>query len=482
MSDIDSKKDSNSNKDNSKKILDYVKKLGISIASFIVLILIGCVVLYASKSCGAGVLDILIPTYYIHNLTDSSFKPEECNTESPPTPELNKQTINGVNIDNKMKYQILEFDNNYFKDSGILYHGLNKKIKEHRDKVKSSTDITFFDLFINGITSSVSIFNLKLLNSYFKFLNKNFLDSSILILGPPITIIILFIIMIMSLFISVYYVVINIQWLVTSPPETNNPYIGHNKKVNLNGFIKGYYPSNNITGIYWLILVCKSLASGSFIIYICMWPFALFFSIYNIVKILYLILSFPSKTETENDVTKPYSILNIFPDTFKYKTPLISYIMSWMIVSTSFDIFDTPGGTIAIIVFLLIFFNVLKFGLFDKYVPKENEIGIFKDRPSIQEIKSCFTLYKVPEEEGIEMKLFSQPKPQVSEIKTPSKVSAPESVAPVAEASVSEVVAPVASEVVAPESEAAASEVVAPESEAAASEAAASEAAASVQK
>ena len=114
MSDIDSKKD------NSKKIGDYGKKLGSSIIKFCILILIGCLILYASKSCGSGVFDIIIPAYYIEGLTDTMlFKPRQCPKKDDTTvtdayePLLNTQYINRIQgNDNQSLYQELNFSYN----------------------------------------------------------------------------------------------------------------------------------------------------------------------------------------------------------------------------------------------------------------------------------------------------------------------------------------------------------------------------------
>ena len=64
MPDIDSKKD------NSTKIGDYGKKIVSSIFKFCILILLGCLVLYASKACGTGILEVIMQAYYVKGLTD----------------------------------------------------------------------------------------------------------------------------------------------------------------------------------------------------------------------------------------------------------------------------------------------------------------------------------------------------------------------------------------------------------------------------
>lgn len=388
MSDIDSKKNADSNKDNSKKIIEYLVKLGITIGIFCMIILIGSCVLYASKACGAGVLDIIIPSYYILNLTDPSFKPTECDDTNPlpvSPPKLNTQYINGVNIDNKLKFQTLNFDDAYFKDD-ILLPGLNKRLKEQREK-KNGPNITIYELFTNGIKSSVSIFNLKFLNSYFKFLNKTFSDSTIIIFGAAITILILFIIIILSLFITGYYVIYNFSWILTSDPIEDDD----DKTININGVAIPYKPWKELS--IWTKI--KLLVWGGFIglfIYCCIIPFSFFYGTYNVLKYIILILSVPSKLQDN-----PYNIITMFTDIFKYKKPLISYILSWVIVSSSFDIFDTAGGTIAIIVFLLIFFKIIKIGLFDDYIPEVDEIPTFVERGVTKDITNCATFYKVPE-------------------------------------------------------------------------------------
>ena len=51
-----------------------------------------------------------------------------------------------------------------------------------------------------------------------------------------------------------------------------------------------------------------------------------------------------------------------------------------MVISTSFDVFDTNGGIIAIIVFLLIYFNFIKMGLFEPIDIDDDEIKNFTQK------------------------------------------------------------------------------------------------------
>ena len=223
--------DINSKKDNSTKIGDYGKKLGLSILKFCILILIGCLILYASKSCGSGVLDIIIPTYYIEGLTDTLlFKPNECSENERSGEEyeqqeqfLNTQYINRVKgDDNQSLYQELNFSYNSENQESV-WTSLNDKLKIIRDQMRDKTigdknptkkKISFFELFVTGIISNVSIFNLTFLNSYFKFLNNKFSDSATIIFGPFISMIILLIIAMMTMCVTVYYILYNVQWLV----------------------------------------------------------------------------------------------------------------------------------------------------------------------------------------------------------------------------------------------------------------------------
>jgi len=370
MSDINSKKESNSNKDNSKKIGDYGIKLGSSIISFCILILFGCLILYASKSCGSGVLDIIISKYYVKGLTDTMlFKPNECSnaTENNEKLNLNTQYINRIKgDDDKSLYQELKFSyNSDNKDIlSSLYYQLNE-ISKNPTKEKIHF-YQLYQLFINGIISNVSIFNLTFLNSYLKFLNNNFSDSATIIFGPVISVIILLIISTMSMFVTAYYVVYNAQWLLLNTADDKNvSNVDNNSKIKVNGVPIVYKPYKKLLFFPWLGWLGWCIIIG-WIIAISIFPLSMGITAYTLLKWLFFIIFLPS---TCNE--KSCNVFTMFVDTFKYKKPLISWIMSLMVISTSFDAFDTTGGTIAIIVLLLVYFNFIKIGLFDNYVPTD---------------------------------------------------------------------------------------------------------------
>jgi hypothetical protein len=437
MSDIDSKKDSNSNKDNSQKIGDYGIKLGSSIIKFCILILLGCLILYASKACGSGILDIIIPTYYIKGLTDTMlFKPDECpTTETYETEKnattndeqiLNTQYINCIKNDkNQSLYQKLNFS--YNSENKDAWSSLHEELKVIREEVQkkpvgnkdpTKSNIPFYQLFISGVISNVTIFNLKFLNSFFKFLNNNFSDSATIIFGPFISMIILLIIVIMSIFVTAYYIVYNVQWLVlnTAPPKYIDGIMNvptHNSKIFINGAPIFYIPYKNLLIFPWMLWIgwCILIGYG---IAVTIFPLSMGITAYTLLKWVFFILFLPSTYEhTNDDNTKDESYDNtkdnqcdpftMFVDSFKYKRPLISWIMTLIVISTSFDVFDTAGGSIAIIVFLLVYFNIIKIGLFDKYVPTPEEAKTFVEMTKgIDVVAKCVAKYEEVEPKGVE--------------------------------------------------------------------------------
>ena len=404
--------DINSKKDNSTKIGDYGKKLGLSILKFCILILIGCLILYASKSCGSGVLDIIIPTYYIEGLTDTLlFKPNECSENERSGEEyeqqeqfLNTQYVNRVKgDDNQSLYQELNFSYNSENQESV-WTSLNDKLKIIRDQMRDKTigdknptkkKISFFELFVTGIISNVSIFNLTFLNSYFKFLNNKFSDSATIIFGPFISMIILLIIAMMTMCVTVYYILYNVQWLVLNtaadiydPSDLKTS--THNSQLFINGAPIFYTPSKNLLVFPWLFWLGWCTIIG-YAVAIAIFPISVGLTVYSLLKWLLFILFLPS---TCND-NKPCNFFTMFVDSFKYKRPLISWIMSLIVISTSFDVFDAAGGAIAIIVFLLVFFNFIKIGLFDKYVPTDIEMTTFVPMNKFEDIlPKCITKYE----------------------------------------------------------------------------------------
>ena len=418
MSDIDSKKD------NSKKIGDYGKKLGTSIFKFCILILIGCLVLYASKACGTGILDVIIQSYYIKGLTDDLLlgPVTPCNkatdTETPKiiTDELSKNTatestkfinsqyINRIVVGDTNLYQKISFSPNpTVKDS--VWISLNEKLgkikgeiegmKKENNKTKPpNTRISCFELFITGIISNVTIFNLKLLHSFFNFLNKQFPDSATIIFGPFIAVIILFIIAILSIFVTGYYIVYNAIWLVLNSPS-ENPVQGEETTQNSYNFINGvpifYKPWKNLLYFQWIwwMFCCVMIGYAVAILII---PASIIITICILLRWIMYILFLPS---TYDDYNKPCNVFRMFLDSFIYKRPLISWIMSLIIISTSFDVFDTTGGAIAIIVCLLIYFKIIfKFELFDEYIPEPDSVekSLFVAKPEMEDfLPECVT-------------------------------------------------------------------------------------------
>jgi hypothetical protein len=423
MPDIDSKKD------NSTKIGDYGKKLGSSIFKFCILILLGCLVLYASKACGTGILEVIMQTYYVKGLTDdfllgsvdpckspeSTSNTETQETESQKTESqktesqkiIQSQYINLIKDGDKNLYQKIDFlPNDDIKNS--VWISLNEKLikitgemekmqKEGVDKTKPpKTRMSCFELFVTGLISNVSIFNLKLLNSFFKFLNKYFTDSATIIFGPFIAAIVLFIIGIISIFVTGYYIVYNTMWLVLNSPS-ENPVQGEGQETTQNSYnyINGvpiFYKSwkNLLLGQWiWWMICCVILGYAVAIIII---PASIIMSTIILLRWLIYILFLPS---TYVDYNKPCSVYRMFLDSFIYKRPLISWIMSWIIISTSFDVFDTAGGAIAIIVCILIYFKIIfKFELFDEYVPEADEKAFFTEKPELNDfIPDCVADY-----------------------------------------------------------------------------------------
>lgn len=435
MSDIDSKKDSNSNKDNSQKIGDYGIKLGSSIIKFCILILLGCLILYASKACGSGILDIIIPTYYIKGLTDTMlFKPDECpttetkiNATKNDEQTLNTQYINCIKNDkNQSLYQKLNFS--YNSENKDAWSSLHEELKEIREEVQkkpvgnkdpTKSNIPFYQLFISGVISNVTIFNLKFLNSFFKFLNNNFSDSATIIFGPFISMIILLIIVIMSIFVTAYYIVYNVQWLVlnTAPPKYIDGIMNvptHNSKIFINGAPIFYIPYKNLLIFPWMLWIgwCILIGYG---IAVTIFPLSMGITAYTLLKWVFFILFLPSTYEHTND--EPCNPFTMFVDSFKYKRPLISWIMTLIVISTSFDVFDTAGGSIAIIVFLLVYFNIIKIGLFDKYVPTPEEATTFVEMTkTVDLVAKCVAKYEDAEPKGGEANKANKAEPDAEPV------------------------------------------------------------------
>ena len=121
-------------------------------------------------------------------------------------------------------------------------------------------------------------------------------------------------------------------------------------------------------------------------------PVSIIMSTIILLRWLIYILFLPS---TYVDYNKPCSVYRMFLDSFIYKRPLISWIMSWIIISTSFDVFDTAGGALAIIVCILIYFKIIfKFELFDEYVPEADEKAFFAEKPDMNDfIPDCVADY-----------------------------------------------------------------------------------------
>ena len=407
MSYIDSKKD------NSKKIADYGKNLGISILKFCILILIGCLILYASKACGAGILDAIIPTYYIQGLTNSLLKPEfDCDetveddnylgkefkvdsTLEYDIPVLKPQIINQVKVGDDIMCQRISFvSQSKLSDP---YSSINSdliKARQESDKKITSSSIGF-KLFQSAISSDVALFNISFLNSYFKLLNKHLSDSVIILFAPLITMMVLLIISIMSIFVTVYSIIINYPWLIynytdsfTSSRVASADIVSHTFSRDLSKpvYVKGSpifcINSSDLkftSWIWWLGLsVMKGYAVG-----IASLPVSIGCSAYNILRWLFYIIGYNSTYYNDTAC----NFLSMFTDTFKYKRYLISLIMSLIIISSSFDAFDNAGGITAIVVFALVFFNFIKVGLFDKTDLSNEASDAFESYKDFQQLQ-----------------------------------------------------------------------------------------------
>ena len=432
MSDIDSKKD------NSTNIGDYGKKIGSSIFKFCVLILIGCLVLYASKACGTGILEVIMQSYYIKGLTDDFLlgpvKPchpeseglkisktgvestsiqsggdkldaQPTNVEAVPGPHLNTQYINRIKVNDNFQYQEISFSPNPDIQESP-WSSLNKQLNKIREQIKNDPEnknppkaqahLSCFTLFITGIISNVTIFNLKLLNAFFKFLNKYFPDSATIIFGPFIAAITLFIIAVISIFVTGYYIVYNSMWLVLNSPSEVH-YDAEKTTWNSHNFINGvpifYKPWKKLLFLQWLWWLGWCVIVG-YAVAISIMPVSIIITIYILFKWIIYLLFLPS-TYKNYDKPKPCTVFSMFCDSFIYKRPLISSIMSFIVISTSFDVFDTTGGAIAMIVCLLIYFKIiLNFELFDEYIPDPVEMSSFVEKPEMVDfLPECVAEY-----------------------------------------------------------------------------------------
>ena len=199
----------------------------------------------------------------------------------------------------------------------------------------------------------------------------------------------------MTMCVTVYYILYNVQWLVLNtaadiydPSDLKTS--THNSQLFINGAPIFYTPSKNLLVFPWLFWLGWCTIIG-YAVAIAIFPISVGLTVYSLLKWLLFILFLPS---TCND-NKPCNFFTMFVDSFKYKRPLISWIMSLIVISTSFDVFDTAGGSIAIIVFLLVFFNFIKIGLFDKYVPTDIEMTTFVPMNKFEDIlPKCITKYE----------------------------------------------------------------------------------------
>jgi vacuolar-type H+-ATPase subunit H len=190
------------------------------------------------------------------------------------------------------------------------------------------------------------------------------------------------------MFVTAYYVVYNAQWLLLNTADDKNvSSVDNNSKMNVNGVPIVYKPYKKLVFFSWLGWLAWCIIIG-WIIAIAIFPLSMGITAYTLLKWLFFIIFLPS---TCND--EPCNVFTMFVDTFKYKKPLISWIMSLMVISASFDVFDTTGGTIAIIVLLLVYFNFIKIGLFDNYVPTEADAFVPMEKGIDLVPPPCVTKY-----------------------------------------------------------------------------------------
>ena len=385
---IDSKKNENATQiqsvnDIGKQILTYTKSIVYSILILLVIICIGTSILYSCKVAQSNILP-----------TDLFCSPYN-DTPLSMIPEIKNININVTNINDIQQSEKIQF----------LYKNNNKNIiidtlKKMSTNLKVNPTIMYFITILENLLC----FIYNSLNTYLNFLN-GYVSESVIIFGTPfITLLYLSFIYLLSWGYLIILFFTKMFWIFRI--NTNNS----NETTDIsstNYFKQVSLLSSN--GIMSIIIVSILLCFMLFFITI-VFPVLIFFSL------IYCFLSIVTMTSTRVIDGTDYTFVNALIDVFYYKKSLLSYIMSYVVISKAFNIFGTNGGAISLLIVLLIYFKILKIPLFTDPELDSNKFSELSDY--IISEKKCPEMSTTNIDKPLKKVVFKKLSNQINKIKT----------------------------------------------------------------
>ena len=367
-----------------KQILTYTKSIVYSILILLLIIFIGTSILYSCKVAQSNILptDILCSPY-----NDTPFS---------MIPEIKNININVTNINDIQQSEKIQF----------LYKNNNKNIIiDNLKKMSTNLKVKPIIMYFITILENLLCFIYTSLNIYLNFLNSSFSESVIIFGTPFITLLYLSFIYLLSWGYLIVLFFTKMFWIFRI--NTNNSDKKSEAKTT-DYFKKVSFLTSN--GIMSIITACILLCFMLFFITV-VFPILIF------VSLIYCFLSIVTMTASRVVGGKDYTVINALTDVFYYKKSLLSYIMSFMVVSKAFNIFGSNGGSICLLIILLIYFKIIKIPLFndpeldltkfseltDYNIPEKTCMGVSSDDIEIdkplQKISKQINKIKKPKQE-----------------------------------------------------------------------------------
>jgi hypothetical protein len=314
--------------------INQIKQFVLSIISFIVLFFIvfltGTTLLYSCKVGQANVLP-----------TD-----KDCFPFTNADADVQKIPINIHNVhlpDNKTGSEKMFFD--YQKNKGDSFLSILREINQNPDQ-------SSFVLYFTSILQNVVLFNYQLLNFVLNSLNSNISETAIVFLTPFLLPPLFFFGLVCNWVLFFYNWFAQLGWFFKKNVNQTKEGVPDWKDIQV---LEPLRYGFSIFLSFWFIIFAFVLLFIPIPIVI-----AVFVFIYTLVKPL-----FAQGEKAE----KPYSLFSFMNDTIKYHTSTIMYIMSFLIVLTSFSTFGNIVGFLSLVVFLIFYFKIIPLPLFQEVMP-----------------------------------------------------------------------------------------------------------------
>ena len=235
------------------------------------------------------------------------------------------------------------------------------RILDYLRKISEHPTQSSFMMYITSILKDIILLNFQIVNYTFNFMNSSISESLIVYLMPIIALVTsplwLFGIFVVNFLYFYYYLFSRLSWFFKKNENEDKTLKQKWSEINMSKSPFGYITSLFIVSIFVVILIVSLIFQ---------FPIITILISGILIYVYATLVSVMGKREDGKD----YSATNVFLDNAKYKRSTMMYIMSIMLIMTSFTKMGPLAGIFSVVAFILLYFQIVPIPVFVDAVPE----------------------------------------------------------------------------------------------------------------